>query len=175
MNFVLKVPPKEFARWAALYGDDYDDSPAVAIGRQVRETAKFSYDDFLALAEWKTARSKSRCRHNSRAYVAEITHYALSSVEPRFKIEALRLLDGVDWATASVILHFCDREPWPILDVRAFWSLGQKVPSYITYPVWEAYTAFTRAVAAKHGVSMRTLDRALWSYSRKHQGPVART
>lgn len=175
MKFVLKVPPKEISGWAAAYDRDYKDAVAVAIGQRVRETGVLSYNDFLALAEWKTDRSKSRCRRNSKAFAAEVTGYALSSAEPRFKIEALRLLDGVSWATASVILHFCDREPWPILDVRAFWSLGQEVPSYITYPVWEAYTAFTRALASKHGVSMRTLDRALWGYSKRYQGSLARS
>jgi hypothetical protein len=103
-----------------------------------------------------------------------VTRQALTSKEPRFKIEVLRLLDGVDWATASVVLHFCDRERWPILDVRAFWSLGQAVPPYITYPVWDAYTACTRALADRHGVSMRTLDRALWGYSKAHQGKLDR-
>jgi hypothetical protein len=73
----------------------------------------------------------------------------------------LRLLDGVDWATTSVILHFCDRRRWPILDVRAFWGLGGEVPKYITYPLWEAYTEGTRGLANQHRVSMRVLDRAL--------------
>ena len=101
-----------------------------------------------------------------------MTRHALAARDARFKIEVLRLLDGVDWATASVVLHFCDPEPWPILDVRAFWSLGQAVPAYITFPVWEAYTTHTRALASKYGVSMRTLDRALWGYSKAHKGKL---
>lgn len=78
----------------------------------------------LAIAEWKTARSRSHCRKNDDGYVKEVTRAALSSNNERFKIEVLRLLDGVEWPTASVILHFCDRGRYPILDVRALWSLG---------------------------------------------------
>ncbi len=36
----------------------------------------------------------------------------------------LRFLDGVEWPTASTILHFCGARPYPILDYRALWSLG---------------------------------------------------
>jgi hypothetical protein len=168
------VPPHDIAHWAAAYADDYDDARALEIGERVRASGAISYSDFLSLAEWKTTRTKSRCRSNAPSYVAEVTRHALAASEPRFKVEVLRVLDGVDWATASVILHFCDRDRWPILDVRAFWSLGTEVPKYITYPLWEAYTASARELADLHEVSMRTLDRALWAYSKAHQGPLKR-
>jgi hypothetical protein len=174
MKFMLNVPPSELSFWAAEYDKHYDDSVAEAIGSRVRGAGVLTQNDFLSLAEWKTRRSKSRCRKNPAEYVDEVTRHALASRDARFKIEVLRLLDGVDWATASVVLHFCDREPWPILDVRAFWSLGQTVPPYITFPIWQAYTTYTRALADKYGVSMRTLDRALWGYSKAHQGKLDR-
>ena len=169
VRFELKVPPSEIAYWSAKYSDDYDDTVAETIGERLKRTGILAYDDFLALAEWKTERSKSRCRKNPPTFVAEVTQRALLSSEPRFKIQVLRLLDGVDWATASVVLHFCDRGEWPILDFRAFWSLGQEIPTYITYPLWAAYTEATRSLAHAHGVSMRTLDRALWAYSKARQ------
>ena len=105
------------------------------IGERARDSGVLSYTEFLELAEWKTSRTKSRYRSNTPASVAEITGHALPASEPRFQIEVLRLLDAIDWATASVILHFCYRERWPILDVRAFWSLGRVVPKHITYPL----------------------------------------
>jgi hypothetical protein len=172
MRFILKFPSSELSFWAAEYDKHYDDSVAEAIGSRVRGGGVLAQDDFLRLAEWKTRRSKSRCRKNPAGYVEEVTRLALASRDARFKIEVLRLLDGVDWATASVFLHFCDREQWPILDVRALWSLGQAVPAYITFPIWEAYTTCTRALANKCRVSMRTLDRALWGYSKAHQGKL---
>lgn len=159
MRFALKVPSTKIAYWADRYG--YGDEDAEGVGKRARKAGRLTHSDFLALAEWKTPRSKSRCRQNTPAFVEEVTRHALATSEPRFKIEVLRLLTGIDWATASVILHFCDRDRWPILDVRAFWSLGQALPSYVNYPVWEAYVEATRALADRHAVSMRTLDRAL--------------
>jgi len=167
MRFELKVPPKKLAYWATRY--TYGDEGPAAIGARAKLTGYLEYGDFLALAEWKTARSKSRCRQNSPEFVQEVTRHALAATEPRFKIEVLRILTGIDWATASVILHFCDRDRWPIADFRAFWSLGQEVPSPMGYPVWEAYTAATRALADRHNLPMRALDRALWAYSKAKQ------
>ena len=94
---------------------------------------------------------------------------ALGSRDERFKVQALRLLVGVEWPTASVILHFCDRGRYPILDVRALWSAGlDATPSY-GYLLWMEYTDFVRKLATDAGVSMRTLDKALWQYSKENQ------
>jgi hypothetical protein len=169
MTFKLRIPPGEIHAWAARYGEDYDDRDAERIGAAARSAHHLSRDQFLSLAEWKTKRTKSRCGKNSEEYVRQVTGSALTADEPRFKIEALRLLDGVDWATASVILHFCDGADWPIIDFRAFWSLGQPAPNKCSYSIWQAYTTYTRSLARDLKVSMRTLDRALWAYSKAKQ------
>jgi hypothetical protein len=51
--------------------------------------------------------------------------------------------------------------------VRALESLGVKSRS--TYPVsfWLAYLQACRALARETGVSLRTLDKALWQYSKE--------
>jgi len=55
--------------------------------------------------------------------VREATQTALETADERAKTYILRTLAGVEWPTASVILHFCNRQPYPILDYRALWSL----------------------------------------------------
>jgi hypothetical protein len=169
MTFKQRIPPAEIHAWAARYGKDFDDRDAERIGAAARSAHQLSRDQFLSLAEWKTKRSKSHCRKNSEEYVRQVTRSALTADEPRFKIEALRLLDGVDWATASVILHCCDDADWPIIDFRAFWSLRKPAPTQCSYSIWQAYTAYTRGLARDLKVSMRTLDRALWAYSKAKQ------
>jgi hypothetical protein len=71
--------------------------------------------------------------------------------------------------TASVILHFCDRRKYPILDVRVLWSLGITKPPSFSIPFWLNYTEFLRGLADRTGKDMRTVDRALWQYSRENQ------
>lgn len=168
--FKLKIPRDAIQVWADRYGEYYDDTDAQAVGAAARVAGYLTLDQFLKIAKWKTQRSKSLCLRNSDAYVRTVTGSAFSATEPRFKVEAFRLLDGVDWPTASVILHFCDSQRWPILDYRAFWSLSQPSPAGgYSFLLWQAYTTYTRQLADEVGVSMRTLDRALWAYSKEKQ------
>lgn len=66
---------------------------------------------------------------------------------------------------ASTMLHLGHRDRHPILDVRALESLGfvQKNP-YYDFDLWWEYVVECRRLADKHGVDMRTLDRALWQW-----------
>lgn len=168
--FKLKIPRDEIQLWADRYDKHGDDTDVRAIGTAACVAGYLTREQFCKIAMWKSERPKAHCRKNSEAYVRTVTGNALSATEPRFKIEALRLLDGVDWRTASVMLHFCDSERWPILDFRAFWSLGRPWPtSAYGFPLWQAYTSYTRQLADQVGISMRTLDRALWTYSKEKQ------
>ena len=169
MNFKLRFPQSTISKWAAGYSYASDAAIEDVIAPAARRQGFLTRSQFLAIAEWKTTRSKSRCRKNDDGYVREVTRAALSSKNERFKIEVLRLLDGVGWPTASVILHFCDRGRYPILDVRALWSLGVSVTPALGFPLWMEYTEFLRRVSKDAGVSMRTLDKALWQYSKANQ------
>ena len=90
--------------------------------------------------------------------------------DERQRIEALTRLHGVDYPTASVLLHLAHRDSYPIIDFRALWSLGVETPPtayFFTY--WWAYTQACRSLAKDAGVRMRTLDRALWQYSKERR------
>jgi hypothetical protein len=98
-----------------------------------------------------------------------VTRVALSNKIEQLKIAALLALRGVNWPTASVLLHFGTRTRYPILDFRALWSLANdKPPAHYTFEYWWAYTEACRRLAKKAGVTMRELDRALWQYSKDH-------
>lgn len=168
MSFRLRVPEDELAAWADRYsypGDAEIEAriePARARGHLLR-------GEFLALCRWKTPRSQPRCRRNRNDYIREVTRISLSTTNEELKIRVLLLLDGVSWPTASVILHFCDQDKYPILDVRALWSVGlRRVPGY-SFPLWWAYTRVIRGISKRTGLSMRTIDRALWQYSKERQ------
>jgi len=164
----LRFDPKHIRRIADRY-EYQDDQPILEIGRRARRAGKFGYRDFLAVCQWKTPRSHARCRKNTPKEVEEATGIALSTGVERLRIGVLRCLQGVDWPTASVLLHIAHRDPYPILDVRALWSLGfDKAPAY-SFPLWWQYVQSCRAIAHSQRVDMRTLDRALWQYSKEHQ------
>lgn len=121
------------------------------------------------MGRWKSPRVVKHLESNSDALVRKATSIALSVETEELRIGALTILRGVGWPMASVILQFCHEDPYPILDFRALWSLSVDVPSVYTFPFWWAYTQHCRKLAEQAGVDMRTLDRALWQYSKENQ------
>jgi hypothetical protein len=152
-----------------------DDAPVAALGEAAALRGYYTRGEFLAVCEWKSPRSRPLVAQNSRAAVTRATLRALASPDERDRIGALLELRGVGVPTASVLLHFVNPAAYPILDVRALESLGVKGRS--TYPVafWLEYLEACRALAATHGVSLRTLDKALWQYSKEASEPPARS
>ncbi|UQN08815.1 hypothetical protein [Deinococcus sp. QL22] len=121
------------------------------------------------LSRWKSPRSAPLIQRNDEAYVQEITRFALTTPLERARIEALTLLSGVAWPTASVILHLYHLERYPILDFRALWSVQADLKHAYDFGFWMAYVEFCRVQADEANVDMRTLDRALWQYSKEKQ------
>ena len=124
--FKLKFPRVEIAHWTDRYSYTGGDHPLEKLGAAARDRGYLRRTEFLALCRWKTARTVKQRSSNSAQQIQDATQLAFSTSDDRAKIGILRLLAGVDWATASVVLHFCDRQPYPILDFRALWSLGSK-------------------------------------------------
>ena len=169
-TFRLRFDPSEVMRWSASYYYA-DDTGPVAAGSSARERGWYTRDEFLTVTDWKTDRQKSRTRRNSAAAIEDATRLALSTIDERLRIGVLTQLQGVQMPVASVLLHLAHRDPYPILDYRAIWSLGvDRQPSYYSFEFWWAYTQTCRALADQVGVDVRTLDRALWQYSRDNQG-----
>jgi len=135
----------------------------------VRSRGYLNRDEFLEICRWKSPRTQPWCAQNDEFTVETVTRAAFTIRDESLKIDLLRTMKGIEWPTASTLLHFCDRRPYPILDYRALWSLGYgKVPRY-SMGFWLEYLRFTRGLARRLGVDIGTLDRALWQYSKERQ------
>jgi hypothetical protein len=55
------------------------------------------------------------------------------------------------------------------MDFRAIWSLGWKQPKNYTFEFWGKYYKEIQNIAKKFNVSVRTVDKALWQYSKENQ------
>ena len=167
----LRIPEADIPTWAARFGDDgSDDEILEGIRPLVLTRGHLTRAEFLKICAWKSPRSRPNCMKNGASKIETLTRAALATPNEALKINLLRLLDGVEWPTASSILHFCDVRPYPILDYRAVWSLGFAQPATYTMEFWLAYLAATRDLADRLGLSIRTVDRALWRYSKERQG-----
>ena len=169
--FKLQFPTTDIKVWASRRYDITNDAWVMnEVIPRVKARGYFDKADFIAVAEWKTPRVRKHYHSNSAEEIRDVTTLALSTRSERLRIESLLLLRGVSWPVASVILHLAHKDPYPILDFHVLWSLGVDV-QHITYnfAFWWAYTEFCRQLSDENQVDMRTLDRALWQYSKENQ------
>jgi hypothetical protein len=163
------MPEAQLFTWADRYSYPSEAEIEKRIAPLARARGYLQRHEFLEMCRWKTPRSQPRCEANSEEFVRDVTRTAFGTRNEELKIRVLLLLQGVSWPTASVILHFCDEQRYPILDVRALWSVGlRRVPTY-TFSLWWQYTCFIRGIGDRTGLSMRAIDRALWQYSKERQ------
>ena len=115
----------------------------------------------VARWKWRGGRTRQLCDKNTEEEVREISAFAFSARTKRARYGALLALSGVREPMASVILHFayCDR--YPVLDVRAMKAVDGK--QYWTFERWQKYTEICQEAVRRFRVSMRDLDRALWT------------
>jgi hypothetical protein len=168
----MRFPKTEVLALADSYGYA-DDIEVQEIGVRSRMAGYYTRGDFLGVCEWKTrGRPRRHYQRNSEDDVRRVTAIALSSADEKTRIMSLigaeGGLRGVSWPTASVLLHLAHKEPYPILDFRALWSL-QCDQSYYTFDFWLRYVKECRRLAVECEVPIRILDRALWEYSKRNQ------
>ena len=165
----LRFPSSELSYWASEFEFSAKEQRLLGYRATVERNGFLRKPQLRLLANWKAPRSAPNIERNSANYVEEITRLSLSTSNERARIEALTLLDGVQWPTASVVLHFFHVDKYPILDFRALWSLSTDVPSQYTFPFWETYVHYCRKLSRQHKLTMRELDKALWQYSKCRQ------
>ena len=136
-----------------------------------------SLEDLHAVGQWKAG---GRLRHlidrNDEDKVLRVSRAAFAESNEQLRIEKLTELDGVSWPMASTILHFVFPECYPIIDIRAMSTLGGPDPSRFNrhFANWKEYYELCRNTAKEYGVSLRDLDRALWTYDYCYSGECLR-
>ena len=157
----------DFQMLEARYGAASQDSRVERLVAGARARGFLTKPDLLAVCRWKSPRALPLVRRNSPGEVREATAWALGTPHERLRIGALLMLHGVSWPMGSAVLHFFHSDPYPVLDVRAVWSLGLAPGPGYTFDFWWTYVRACRELSRRLGLSMRTVDRALWQYSKE--------
>ncbi len=165
-NFKLQFPEGEIEALAGRFPDG-DEGPLLAVGAAARARGHYTRAEFVKVCAWKTVRSRPKVAANSEAAVVEVTGRALSTRDEATRMTTLLELHGVGVPTASTLLYSAFPADYPILDVRALESLGVKPRSQYPVSFWLGYLAACRELARRSGVTMRTLDKALWQHSKE--------
>jgi hypothetical protein len=167
-NFVLQFDPSEIARLAARYGYQQDDE-ALRAGSSIA-AGNYTRENLNVIVRWKSTRRAALIDDNTDAEIAKALRFAADiRTSEKLAVEILDALHGVGVPVASAILTTIHPTKYTVIDFRALESLGvskwnQSVDFYLSY------LRACSALAVKHKVSLRTLDRALWQWSRENSG-----
>jgi hypothetical protein len=131
-----------------------------------------------AIVRWKSERAVHVLIGNSNEKIRRVLAVAANpEAATDTAMRALLELNGVDIPLASAILSAIYPERYTVLDVRALEALGHARHDVRFY---EEYLAFCKRLAESNIVKaqsdlpaptpLRTLDRALWEWTRSHTG-----
>jgi hypothetical protein len=131
-----------------------------------------------AIVRWKSERLVQYLIGNSNEKIRRVLAVAASpETSTELAVRALLELHGVDLPVASAILAAIFPEQYTVLDFRALEALGHARHDVHFY---EEYLAFCKRLAESNIVKpqdelpaptpLRTIDRALWEWSRKYAG-----
>ena len=148
----------------------YDNSVERIVDK-VKERGYLTQSALIVLSDWKgNERKRGDIKKNCGSYVEEITRLALSPDTGECdRMKHLCELHGVGGAVGSAILHWFHDDYYPIWDKHARFSVSldkTRQPRQPKRGEWKAYVCFCRHLAINTGVDKRTLDRALWKYSK---------
>ncbi len=133
--------------------------------RRSRGRLRLTRAELCWIGEWKTPRIRPLIARNTERGVRGLTEAAFLVADDAARMRLLLGLSGVGLAVASVILHFAEPARYPVWDVRvraALARLGAAGRFPATPGGWASYAAHLRALARRHRVTLRTLDKALW-------------
>jgi len=153
------------------------EKAAFEAGESIRN-GDYTLANVEAIVRWKSERAVQYLIANSKEKIRRVLTVAAdpeASTEKAMK--ALQELHGVDIPVASAILAAIYPERYTVLDFRALEALGHARHDLHFY---EEYLAFCKRLADSNIVKpqselpaptpLRTLERALWEWTRSHAG-----
>ena len=167
-TFRLEFDAACVKRLAAAFGTSAGDGAPTAAGARARDRGYYTRGDALIVYRWKSRRSAGRFAVVDPRTVRAVTARAFAATDEAVKIELMTSLTGVGLPVAAALLHFAFPDSYPLLDFRALESLGVKGRSSYPPSFWVEYVDFCRRLARELSVSLRTLDKALWQYSKAY-------
>ena len=149
--------------------DEKLDKEIISMSENVKAKGFATLKDLEKISYWKSPRSHHHIQKNINKTIKDITGEVLNSNSDLINLSLLLLLHGVSYPTASAFLHFCHELDYPIVDFRAMWSVGFDDQPKYTPELWIDYVLLTRKISKRYQIDKRTLDRALWGYTKKYQ------
>jgi hypothetical protein len=171
---MMEITRETIIKYAKEYDEHFEGTNDELVEKETKNWLKhnryLTRDKFIKVGIWKSPRPKKRYESNRDSLVEEITRFSLATQCEEAKVKSLLILSGVGYPLASVILHFASPGRYPIMDFRVIESLGwQEQPKDYNFDFWQKYCKKIRDIAEETGKDIRTIDKALWEYSKREQ------
>ena len=174
---------KEILHWEALYikaqkeERQRQEEDVRKIKCSVEDKGYLTKCELMEMARWKDRFARSNIKKgNSPERIEAVTRDAFRPGDDWEKLKKLMALKGVGQSRASAILHLYDQERYPIFDPHALCSIRIKKEEVEgDKKFWKEYVKYCQAKAECHDVCMRTLDRALYKFSKSGAATALKT
>lgn len=169
-EFQLQFDANLISEMADRYSFQQEDTEALEAGEEIRK-GQYTRDNLEKIFEWKTnGRGRSRLSKNNDEEIRDALYLASIAKTDRSAVAVLLGLSGVQVPVASAILTSLDPERFTIIDFRALEALGKKRKEQKTATIdyYLEYLEYCRSLAKEADISLRTLDRALWQWSKEN-------
>ena len=166
VQFKLAFDQSLILKFAALYSHRADRD-ALKAGEDISR-GRCTRKNLGRIFNWKTkGRGRSRLTKNTDKEIADVLKLAITARTDRAAIAVLTGLNGVNIPVASAILTAIDPKRFTIIDFRALEALNQR-KSALNINYYLEYLDFCKLLARKNRVTLRTLDRAFWQWSKEN-------
>ena len=169
---MMNISKKNILKYADNYDKNYKGTDEKEMKEKLEEQRYLTRKDLIKIGCWKSKRPKRHYedKENDDSTVREITKFSFKTKSEKARIKSLLALKGVSWPVASAILHFAFPSKYPMWDFRVLWSLGWT--AHYNLNLWQEYCSRIRKLSKKYKVPIRTVEKALWKYSKEHQNRI---
>lgn len=147
------------------------------VSPKVQSRGRYELEEFFAVCEWKSTRTRPLVQRNLREHVYEVTHIAFNCSE-WLQIPVLSALNGIGTPTASALLTVWRPDDYTIIDFRVLNSLSELSHRLLNQESladldksYTKYLALMRSLSRAIGCDLRSLDKALWTFDKTHTKP----
>ena len=170
---MMEITKEKISEYAAKYNQRYNGTEDSFAESEIKEWLKNNHyldkQKFVRIGLWKSKRPKKKYESNNETLIKEITKFSFNTLNEEARIKSIMILNGVSYPVASTILHFAFPNKYPIMDFRALWSLGWDQPKSYNFDFWQKYCEKIRQISKDVSEDIRTVDKALWQYSKENQ------
>lgn len=174
-TFKLPFPATDISALEECYCRDQKEmdkeTAAFCAGKRIARGER-TIGQLQIIFDWKSPRPKPHLESNSAVRIKECLDKACEAGLSGNAIGAINHLDkikGVGVRMASAILTCIDQDRYTVLDFRALTALKYPMQAAASDYTAEAYGIYLGAcdrIATENNITKRSLDRALWQWSK---------